>query len=103
MSTSTATTTILTPQYATKRRGGITAVDDASFIAPEAQVTGVIGRNGSGKSTMFNLITGVDTPDSGQILYRGTDITGKSSDTINRMGLGRTFQLTRLFPTMTVM
>lgn len=103
MSTSTATNTILTVQYVTKRFGGITAVDDASFIVPEAQVTGVIGPNGSGKSTMFNLITGVDTPDSGQILYRGMDITGKSSDTINRMGLGRTFQLTRLFPTMTVM
>lgn len=103
MSTSTATNTILTVQNVTKRFGGITAVNDASFTVQEGKVTGVIGPNGSGKSTMFNLITGVDTPDSGSINYRGTEIAGKSSDTINRMGLGRTFQLTRLFPTMTVM
>lgn len=103
MSTSTATNTILTVQNVTKRFGGITAVNDASFTVPEGKVTGVIGPNGSGKSTMFNLITGVDTPDSGTISYRGKNIAGKSSDAINRMGLGRTFQLTRLFPTMTVM
>ncbi len=103
MSTNTATNTILTVQNVTKRFGGITAVNDASFTVSEGQVTGVIGPNGSGKSTMFNLITGVDTPDSGRIVYRNQDIAGKTSDAINRLGLGRTFQLTRLFPTMTVM
>lgn len=103
MSTSTATKSILDVQNVTKRFGGITAVNDASFSVAEGKVTGVIGPNGSGKSTVFNLITGVDTPDSGSITYRGKNIAGKSSDAINRMGLGRTFQLTRLFPTMTVM
>lgn len=103
MSTSTATKTILDVQNVTKRFGGLTAVNNASFSVPQGQVTGVIGPNGSGKSTMFNLITGVDQADSGKILFRGEDICGKSSDAINRLGLGRTFQLTRLFPTMTVM
>lgn len=103
MSTSTATKTILDVQNVTKRFGGLTAVNNASFSVPQGQVTGVIGPNGSGKSTMFNLITGVDQADSGKILFRGEDIRGKSSDAINRLGLGRTFQLTRLFPTMTVM
>lgn len=103
MSTSIATNTILEIQNVTRRFGGLTAVNNASFTVAQGQVTGVIGPNGSGKSTMFNLITGVDKADSGRIIYRGQDISGKSSDAINRMGLGRTFQLTRLFPTMTVM
>lgn len=103
MSNSIATTTILEVQNVTKRFGGITAVNDANFTVEQGKVTGVIGPNGSGKSTVFNLITGVDTADSGRIIYKGEDISGKSSDSINRMGLGRTFQLTRLFPTMTVM
>lgn len=103
MSTSTATKTILEIQNVTKRFGGLTAVNDASFTVEQGKVTGVIGPNGSGKSTMFNLITGVDKPDSGRVLFRGENIAGKTSDAINRLGLGRTFQLTRLFPTMTVM
>lgn len=103
MSSSTATKTILEVQGVTRRFGGITAVNNASFEVEQGKITGVIGPNGSGKSTVFNLITGVDAPDSGKILYRGQNIAGKTSDAINRLGLGRTFQLTRLFPTMTVM
>lgn len=86
-----------------KRFGGITAVDGASFQVEKGKVTGVIGPNGSGKSTVFNLITGVDTADSGSISYLGQNVVGKSSDAVNRLGIGRTFQLTRLFGTMTVM
>lgn len=97
------TETILKVQNVTKRFGGITAVDGASFDVPKGQITGVIGPNGSGKSTMFNLITGVDVPDSGEILYKNQNISGKQSDAVNRLGIGRTFQLTRLFSTMTVM
>lgn len=95
--------TILEVSNVTKRFGGLTAVNDASFAVRRGLVTGVIGPNGSGKSTMFNLITGVAVPDSGEIVYRGENIAGKTPDTINRLGLGRTFQLTRLFNTMTVM
>lgn len=94
---------LLRVRNVTKRFGGLTAVDDASFDVARGKITGVIGPNGSGKSTMFNLITGVDTPDSGEILYKGINIAGKKSDAVNRLGLGRTFQLTRLFSTMTVM
>lgn len=98
-----ATETILDVRNVTKRFGGITAVNDASFQVPRGMVTGVIGPNGSGKSTMFNLITGVATADSGSITYRGTNLVGMQSDAVNRLGIGRTFQLTRLFNTMTVM
>ena len=101
--TTNATETVLTVDNVVKRFGGITAVDGASFTVPKGKVTGVIGPNGSGKSTMFNLITGVDTADSGTITYRGQNLVGKSSDAINHLGIGRTFQLTRLFGTMTVM
>lgn len=98
-----ATETILSVDNVVKRFGGITAVDGASFQVPKGKVTGVIGPNGSGKSTVFNLITGVDSADSGTITYRGQNLVGKTSDAVNRLGIGRTFQLTRLFGTMTVM
>lgn len=94
---------ILTVENVVKRFGGITAVDGASFQVPKGKITGVIGPNGSGKSTVFNLITGVDDADSGTITYRDKNVVGMTSDAVNRLGLGRTFQLTRLFGTMTVM
>lgn len=101
---STVTTeSILDVRDVTKRFGGITAVNNASFTVPQGKITGVIGPNGSGKSTMFNLITGVDQADSGTITYRGGNVVGLTSDAVNRLGIGRTFQLTRLFGTMTVM
>jgi ABC-type branched-subunit amino acid transport system ATPase component len=63
----------------------------------------VIGPNGSGQSTLFNLITGLERPDRGEIVFAGRDIAGMASDRINHLGLGRTFQLTRLFGRMTVL
>lgn len=98
-----ATDIILEVRNVSKRFGGIQAVNDASLGIERGKVTGVIGPNGSGKSTMFNLITGLETPDSGQIIYKGQNIAGKAPHAINRMGMGRTFQLTRLFGTMTVL
>jgi branched-chain amino acid transport system ATP-binding protein len=98
-----ATDIILDVRNVSKRFGGIQAVDDASLRIAPGKITGVIGPNGSGKSTMFNLITGLETPDAGQIIYKGQDISGKQPHVINRMGMGRTFQLTRLFETMTVL
>jgi branched-chain amino acid transport system ATP-binding protein len=97
------TGTILDVRNVSKRFGGIQAVNDASLQIEPGKVTGVIGPNGSGKSTMFNIITGLERPDSGQIIYKGTNIAGKPPHAINRMGMGRTFQLTRLFGTMTVL
>lgn len=98
-----ATDIILEVRNVSKRFGGIQAVNDASLGIERGKVTGVIGPNGSGKSTMFNLITGLETPDCGQIIYKGENIAGKAPHVINRMGMGRTFQLTRLFGTMTVL
>ena len=101
--TPVATDIILEVRNVSKRFGGVQAVNDASLAIERGKVTGVIGPNGSGKSTMFNLITGLEQPDTGQIIYKGQDISGKDPHRINRMGMGRTFQLTRLFPTMTVL
>jgi ABC-type branched-subunit amino acid transport system ATPase component len=101
--TAAGTGTILDVRNVSKRFGGIQAVNDASLQIEPGKVTGVIGPNGSGKSTMFNIITGLERPDSGQIIYKGTNIAGKPPHAINRMGMGRTFQLTRLFGTMTVL
>jgi ABC-type branched-subunit amino acid transport system ATPase component len=98
-----STDIILDVRNVSKRFGGIQAVNDASLRIEPGKVTGVIGPNGSGKSTMFNLITGLDKPDTGQIIYKGQDIPGKEPHVINHMGMGRTFQLTRLFETMTVL
>jgi branched-chain amino acid transport system ATP-binding protein len=98
-----ATDVILEVRNVSKRFGGVQAVNDASLRVERGKVTGVIGPNGSGKSTMFNLITGLAVPDSGQIIYKEQDIAGKQPHAINRMGMGRTFQLTRLFETMTVL
>lgn len=98
-----ATDVILEVRNVSKRFGGVQAVNDASLKVERGKVTGVIGPNGSGKSTMFNLITGLTVPDSGQIIYKGENIAGKQPHAINRMGMGRTFQLTRLFETMTVL
>lgn len=94
---------VLEVRDVSKRFGGIQAVNRASLDIRKGIVTGVIGPNGSGKSTLFNLITGLDTPDSGHIRFAGQDIAGWSSDRINALGMGRTFQLTRLFGKMTVL
>jgi branched-chain amino acid transport system ATP-binding protein len=102
MSTTT-TDTILDVNHVSKRFGGIQAVNDATLAITSGIVTGVIGPNGSGKSTLFNLITGLNQPDSGEIRFQGRDIAGLEPDTINRLGMGRTFQLTRLFGKMTVL
>ncbi len=82
---------------------GIQALDSCSFEVKEGEILGLIGPNGSGKTTMFNVITGIYTTDDGAIKYRGENITRWSSDRRARFGIGRTFQLIRLFPKLTVM
>jgi len=71
-------------------------------VAP-GRTVGVIGPNGSGKSTLFNVISGIARADSGSIQYQGTEISRLSSDRINRLGIARTFQLTRLFGTLSAL
>ena len=87
----------------TKSFGGVTAVDHATVTFQHGKVNGLIGPNGSGKTTFFNCVTGMIKPDSGTVSYRGSDITGKPSDVVARAGIGRSFQLCRVFPRMTVL
>jgi len=86
-----------------KRFGGVRAVDGASFAVPEGSITALIGPNGSGKTTVFNLIGGTMSPDSGEVWFDGQRIDRKPPWQRAHLGLGRTFQITRLFPEMTVM
>jgi branched-chain amino acid transport system ATP-binding protein len=94
---------MLTVSGVIKRFGGLTAVDGMSLALAEGGVTGLIGPNGAGKTTLFNCIAGSLTPDAGGIEFLGARIDGQRPDAIFRRGLGRTFQIPRPFPAMTVM
>ena len=87
----------------TKSFGGVRAVDEATVTFHDGRINALIGPNGSGKTTFFNCVTGMIKPDSGTASYRGKDITGHAPHRIARAGLGRSFQLCRVFPRMTVM
>ncbi len=95
--------TLLNVKKATKTFDGITAVDSCSFDVKEGEILGLIGPNGSGKTTMFNLITGIYDPDGGNISFKGEDIIQLGTYEVAQMGIGRTFQLIRLFPKLTTM
>ncbi|MGH2535461.1 MAG: ABC transporter ATP-binding protein [Thermomicrobiales bacterium] len=83
------------------RFGGVQALNGASLAVIPGRITGVIGPNGSGKSTLFNAVTGVARADSGSVRFKGEEIAGLPPHRINQLGIGRTFQLTRLFGQMT--
>jgi len=83
--------------------GGVVAVDDASVELLEGRINGLIGPNGSGKTTFFNLVTGMVAPDAGQVVFRDRHIEGRAPHRIARLGIGRTFQVTRVFPHMTAL
>jgi ABC-type branched-subunit amino acid transport system ATPase component len=87
----------------TRSFGGVTALSSATVRFQHGKVNGLIGPNGSGKTTLFNCITGMIKPDSGRVTYRGRDITGWAPHRIAREGIGRSFQLCRVFPRMTVL
>jgi branched-chain amino acid transport system ATP-binding protein len=86
-----------------KRFDGRVALNEASLAVKRGSITGVIGPNGSGKSTLFNIIAGTLTPNSGRVYIEGQEVTGSSAADICRRGVGRTFQISRLFAEMTVM
>lgn len=94
---------ILVTEGISKRFEGRVALNDASLAVRRGSITGVIGPNGSGKSTLFNIIAGTLAPNSGRVLIEGQDVTGASAADICRRGVGRTFQISRLFAEMTVM
>jgi len=86
-----------------KQFGGLVAVNDISFDIHAGKIIGLIGPNGAGKSTTFNLITGVLSKSSGQVTYRGQDITSLPTRDISRQGMARTFQHVKMIPDMTVL
>jgi branched-chain amino acid transport system ATP-binding protein len=85
-----------------KSFAGFVAVGGVSLTVDTGQIAAVIGPNGAGKSTLFNLITGHIRPDSGQVLLDGYDITSAAPHRICRMGIGRSFQRTNIFPRLSV-
>jgi ABC-type branched-subunit amino acid transport system ATPase component len=85
-----------------KAFGGVQALDGCSVEVEQASITGLIGPNGSGKTTLFNIITGYERPDSGEVFLGGKKITKEAPQRVFAAGIGRTFQLTRIFPRLTV-
>jgi ABC-type branched-subunit amino acid transport system ATPase component len=86
-----------------KSYGGVRAVDGCSFAVEAGTVTGLIGPNGSGKTTIFNLITGYARPDSGRVRFDDRDVTRSRTGRLYRLGLSRTFQQARVFGQLTVL
>src|SRR5256885_9542819 len=86
-----------------KRFGGVVAVDSCSLSVPGGSVTGLIGPNGSGKTTVFNLVTGFLPRDGGDVRFKSQSIADLGPDRIYGLGIGRTFQLARIFPRLTAL
>jgi ABC-type branched-subunit amino acid transport system ATPase component len=96
-------TALLRTDGVSKAFGGVQALDGASIEVEEGSIAGLIGPNGSGKTTLFNVITGYERVDSGQVYLGGKEITNAAPDKVFAAGIGRTFQLTRVFSRLTVM
>jgi ABC-type branched-subunit amino acid transport system ATPase component/ABC-type branched-subunit amino acid transport system permease subunit len=86
-----------------KAFSGLKAVDDVSFEIRRGEIVGIIGPNGAGKTTLFNLLNGFVRPDRGEVLIAGQHVAGQKPNRICRFGVGRTFQVVRAFPRMTVL
>jgi branched-chain amino acid transport system ATP-binding protein len=93
---------VLSVRHLTRRFGAIAAVDDVSFDVRQGEILGLIGPNGSGKSTLFNCILGQLAPTSGRVEIDGRNVTGLRPAELNRLGVGRTFQLLQVIPGMSV-
>jgi neutral amino acid transport system ATP-binding protein len=94
---------LLEARDVSKLFGGIRALDGCCINVEEGQITGLIGPNGSGKTTLFNVMTGYETIDQGEVRFDGKPITNFSPDVVFGLGIGRTFQLTRIFPRLSVL
>ena len=94
---------LLELERCTIRFGGLTAVSDLTMTVGEQQLFGLIGPNGAGKTTVFNLITGVYTPTDGQIRFAGEPLSRRKPHGIAKLGIARTFQNIRLFPSLSVL
>jgi ABC-type branched-subunit amino acid transport system ATPase component len=93
---------LLRTQAVSKAFGGVQALSETTIEIELGAIAGLIGPNGSGKTTLFNVITGYARADSGQVFLNGKAITNARPERVFGLGIGRTFQLTRIFPSMTV-
>jgi branched-chain amino acid transport system ATP-binding protein len=100
--TMTAKPPVLEARGLVKAFGGVKAVDDVSLAVESGRLLALIGPNGAGKTTCFNMLNGQLRPDAGRVLLSGRDITGRAPREVWRMGVGRTFQITATFASMTV-
>jgi neutral amino acid transport system ATP-binding protein len=96
-------TATLRAEQVSKAFGGVQALTECTVTARGGEITGLIGPNGSGKTTLFNIMTGYDRPDSGEVFLGEKRITAAPAHRIFSYGVGRTFQLTRIFPRLTVL
>ena len=87
----------------TRRFGGVTAVNGLSLTVNEGELVSIIGPNGAGKTTVFNLVTGLDTPDGGTVRFAGRDVTGLPAERLAGLGFARTFQHGRVFGNLSVL
>lgn len=94
---------LLQINHISKAFGGVKAVNEVSFDLPAGQLLALLGPNGAGKSTCFNIINGQTRPDSGSVLFDGQKINGMKPRDIWRLGIGRTFQISATFSSMTVL
>jgi ABC-type branched-subunit amino acid transport system ATPase component len=96
-------TQVLMVDDVSKSFGGLQALSGCSLSVEEGAIDGLIGPNGSGKTTLFNVVTGFLKGERGNVRFRGQSITGASPDQVFGLGLARTFQVTRIFPDLTVL
>lgn len=94
--------TILEVKGIRKSFGGVAAVGGVDLSVAQGRIFSIIGPNGAGKTTLFNLITGFDHCDGGQVLFKGKDVTGLHPDQLVRLGMARSFQVTKIFPKLKV-
>ena len=97
-----STTAVLETRGLTRRFGGLAAVNGVSLAIAPGEVRSIIGPNGAGKTTLFNLVTGAVSPTSGRVLFHGRDVTGLRPPDIFRLGVVRSFQLSHVFPKLSV-
>jgi branched-chain amino acid transport system ATP-binding protein len=96
-------TALLEASGVSKHFGGLYALNGLDLHVNEHEIVSVIGPNGAGKSTVFNVITGLYTPDGGEVAFRGGSLLGRLPSQVTKLGIARTFQNVKLFPNMTVL
>ena len=93
---------VLEVDTVSKSFGALAALSNVSLVVQAGQIFSVIGPNGAGKSTLFNVVSGLHVPTTGRVRFRDRDIAGLAPETINRLGVAKTFQITNIFPEISV-